>query len=231
MRVSDLHRRILAEPKQFALEFQGVNNQYLELPDISSLFNTEASIVMLLKLNNSIPTAANTGILTIQSGSAASHYSWIDGLAYMGTFRNSRVESIVLSNVDRTSYHFLIITTKPGTDGWKMYQNKILVRSVTGQSIVQTRQLDIGRLPYIGWSRFSTPFYFDGLIKNIKLYNRALSQSEVNDIVDGIENTNNLVINYKLNDGSGCIASDSISSQNATLKPNCPTNSPIWSLL
>jgi len=69
------------------------------------------------------------------SAEDTNHYPFSNGLAYMSALRKNRVDNISLSaTVTRTNWHRLVITTSPVANGWKLYQNKILITQTTGQT-------------------------------------------------------------------------------------------------
>jgi hypothetical protein len=138
----------------------------------------EASLSMWVRTLTNNATAqeedTNSGLCSFQgSGSTNTHYPWSDGKLYLPTFRSNRVGEIDDGSFDKTNWHLLTVTTTPGTDGWKLYQNTNLVTSVDGESTVK---LDEDVL--IGWNNHI--HYFSGDIGEVRLYNRVLSASEIN---------------------------------------------------
>jgi hypothetical protein len=164
-----------------SIVFDGVND-FTSLTLNTGSFNTEATLMMFLKLTNATPTlASQTGIerLSASNTKEASHYPWVDGLAYLGTFQPStRIEAIALSStINRTNWHMITITSSPGAGNWKFYQNTQLIRSAVGPNTIffsSNAVYDIAR------GQGSGPiYYFNGNIANIILYNRALSDLEI----------------------------------------------------
>lgn len=151
--------------------------------DISSLVSNidfssnQASVVIWLKLDVATPAAGDqTGIFNLSSDTGNSHYVWTDSKAYLYGFRSVRVESItVSSSVTRTDWHMIAVTTTPGTNGWKFYQNTELVKQTTGES-----SIDVGTTSYIGKSTGER--YLDGYLASTLIYNRALSSAEITQI-------------------------------------------------
>ena len=156
--------------------------------DISSLVSNidftsnEASVVIWLKLDVATPAAGNqTGIFNLSSDTGNSHYVWTDSKAYLYAFRSVRVESIaVSSSVTRTDWHMITVTTTPGTNGWKFYQNTELVKQTTGEN-----SIDIGTSSYIGKS--SGDRYIDGYLASTSIYNKALSSTEISKNYDAMK--------------------------------------------
>jgi len=151
--------------------------------DISSLVSNidftsnEASVVIWLKLDVATPADGDqTGIFNLSSNTGNSHYVWTNSKAYLYGFRSARVEAIVVtSSVTRTDWHMIAITTTPGTNGWKFYQNTELVKQTTGES-----SIDIGTSSFIGKS--SADRYLDGYLASTLIYNKALSSAEISQI-------------------------------------------------
>jgi len=161
--------------------------------DISSLVSNidftsnEASVVIWLKLDVATPAAGNqTGIFNLSSDTGNSHYVWTDSKAYLYGFRSARVESItVSSSVTRTDWHMISVTTTPGTNGWKFYQNTELVKQTTGES-----SIDIGASSFIGKSSASR--YLDGYLASTSIYNKALSSTEISQIYGNLRSRFNV---------------------------------------
>ena len=66
-------------------------------------------------------------------------------------------------------------------------------------------------------------------INNVKLYNQSFPEEKVKDLYNGQNITEGLVGHWPLNEGQSCTAYDnSENSNNGTLNPNCPDNSPEW---
>jgi len=153
------------------------NLTYVNLALNPSLFTTQATLIIFLKLTNAIGGNGG-GIERIShaTSKASSHYTWGDGLAYFGTFLNQykRVNSIVLSNViDRTNWHMISITCSPGANNWKFYQNTELIISDTGDSNIS---LSTNSVYSIGGE---TSYQMQGNISNILMYNKALTTDEI----------------------------------------------------
>ena len=161
--------------------------------DISSLVSNidftsnEASVVIWLKLDVATPAAGNqTGIFNLSSDTGNSHYVWTDSKAYLYGFRSARVESItVSSSVTRTDWHMISVTTTPGNNGWKFYQNTELVKQTTGES-----SIDIGASSFIGKSSASR--YLDGYLASTSIYNKALSSTEISQIYGNLRSRFNV---------------------------------------
>lgn len=149
---------------------------YLQLPDLSGEFTTEATVSLWIKLDQATPaSAAVSGIVDLgDTKNKTSLYPKTSTKAEFNTFRNGAlVKNIPLSAaVDRAQWHHLAITAQPGNSGWVVYQNGTLLVSKTGKnSLSQTSVFTIGK------SREDN--FTQGVIDEVRLYNRALSAGEV----------------------------------------------------
>ena len=155
---------------------------HIILPSTIERFTTEATLAVWCKLRNATPsTASKTGWIKLTECSAINlscHYPYTDGNGYINTFASSRHTVTLSAAVNRTEWHFVCITNTPGANGWKMYQNNILVHSATGEA-------DIALLASEGYligksnTNAAANYFFDGWMSEVRLYNRALSASEV----------------------------------------------------
>ena len=145
----------------------------------SGLFSGgEASITMYLKLDNATPSFLQTGLIGYSNTSSniRTHYPFTDGKGYLETFRAARVGPITLSPlVNRANYHQVTITTNSSGD-WKLYQNNILVTSVTAEGSVAFNYQFIGKSAK---PNGSDVFYFDGNIMSFFLNNVELTPAEI----------------------------------------------------
>jgi hypothetical protein len=157
--------------------FAAPNN--IDLGDLTTPFTTpftvEASLNVWVKLNVATPlNVLQTGFFRLQGDVNNTLYPFTDGIAYVSIFRAIRVDGITLSGaVDRTAWHMVTITTTPGTNGWKMYQNASLIHQVDGEAGVSTN-----RIPgLIGSSHVSFPL--DGQMDEVGIWRRALTPAEI----------------------------------------------------
>jgi hypothetical protein len=168
-----------------SIVFDGTND-YINQNLNTGSFTTEATLIMFLKLVNATPTSPfETGIerLSANSSKEASHYPYSDGLAYLGTFQSggTRIDGITLSNtINRAEWHMITISSSPGTNNWKFYQNTELITTAIGSNTVYFSPdgvYNIGRSQtYIS----SNTWNYRGNIANVLLYNKALTQQEIN---------------------------------------------------
>lgn len=204
-----------------AYDFDGndATPNIIEFGDLSSSFDTEASITAWVKKNEADPAGPLSGIWNLGSAAANSHYT-TGGEIYLGTFRSARVGGITPSTtVDRTTWHLLTITTKPGENGWKLYQNDELIYQTTGEATVS-----FAANSWIGYSN-SDSFRYDGQFDDIRLYNYSLSEYEIWEILQNKFNTTKTVyssgetINYNGDYGICEISGSYLSYANFTFAP------------
>lgn len=167
-----------------SIVFDG-SNDYVNQTLNTGSFTTEATLIMFLKLTNATPSDLfQTGIerLSAYLGHQASHYPWTDGTAYLSTFQTGgiRVDSISLSStIDRTNWHMITITSSPGANNWKFYQNLDLRRSATGSDTVVFSSDGVYNLGRSQSQLGGNLFYLNGNIATIQLYNKALTEVEI----------------------------------------------------
>jgi hypothetical protein len=132
---------------------------------------------MWVKYPTTTPT--HSSHCTFQSYASDTVYPWdSDGLAYIATLRkNTRVNAITLS-VPVDQWHLFTVTTTPGTNGWKFYQNDILVTQTTGDS-----DSIMSAASYVGYS-VTTNYGCDAILADVLVHNRVLSLAEIASLAD-----------------------------------------------
>jgi len=161
----------------FALD--GVND-YIFAPIDTNLFSTEATMIIWLKNTNATPpTAAGTGFLGYGQGQVNDHYPYNNGVAYLSTFRNVRVEAIPLSStINRALPHMVSVTTD--STNWRLYQNATLQHTTASSGPVALSRFTIG------YSIDS--FFYQGDVYAFMIYNRALSAAEITQNYNAFKN-------------------------------------------
>ena len=151
--------------------FDGTND-FLNVPISPSLFTTEGTMIVWLKNDEATPASnSNTGFMGFSSGGSNDHYPWVDGTAYLSTFRNARTGSITLSaSVIRTNIHMVCITSN--SSEWKLYQNAVLQYTTSSSGSVTMSNTRIGY-------SIDTIYNYKGKIYYFMLYNRALTADEI----------------------------------------------------
>ena len=76
---------------------------------------------------------------------------------------------------------------------------------------------------------------FNGFLDDLRIYNRALTVTEIGEVIGEVNSGSSLIAHYELDEGVGCTAADTVNSSESktgSLKPNCTLSSsdgPIWS--
>jgi hypothetical protein len=147
-------------------------NDFIASTVNSALFTTNATMVIWLKNDEATPaTTTYTGFIGFGSGGENDHYPWVNGSAYLATFRNGRIGPITLSaNVTRTNIHMVSVTSS--SSEWKLYQNAVLQYKTSSSGSVTMNNTRIG------YSLAQT-YNYKGRVYSFMLYNRVLSPSEL----------------------------------------------------
>ena len=147
------------------------NNRYIDISNFSTfsaLFGSEATIAIWLQNDSDADppsSSSDTGIGAMSLNN--SHYPWTDGNIYMGLLSSNR--PITYTPVlDLTTLHLMTVTSKTGTNNYKLYHNGIEVAAGTSSSF----SLGSGNL-HIGASNFSA-YVYKGTIYDWFMWNRYL---------------------------------------------------------
>ena len=205
----------------YSLELSGYTpgtNDYILGGNIQSNFTDEASFSIWIKLDNQQPPIGqNHGIAELSSvDNWQSYYPWTDGTLHIGFFAPTNlIQGFDNTGFDKTQWHHLAVTTKPGSGNYKLYQNGVFKTSGTGPATI-----DFGTRFIIG----ADPNWFlDGLMDDARIYNRELSQAEITTLANGGDpSTTGLLVHWKFNEGSGTVAIDSSGNGNNGTFVNSP---------
>jgi len=101
---------------------------------------------------------------------------------------------------------------------------------INGKKFEETKNFPIrGRHSGIAYGNLSYPYMFKGRTDDVRIYNRALSESEIQSLYKGQNITDGLVGHWPLSEGQGCTVYDHSGNNNhGTLEPNCPEEGPGW---
>jgi hypothetical protein len=157
----------------------GCRSGFIRLPDIRDRFATEATLSVWIKMDSG--EALGQGIFKL-GADRNEHYPYTDGTIYITALRNNQVSFKAPATVDRTKWHHLVVTHKPGPENWKCYINGDLIYATAGEEKIM---LPAGRvLGHGGWS------YAGGAFSDFRIYNRSLASNEVRNIYgQGVEPT------------------------------------------
>lgn len=162
-----------------ALDLVGSN--YMNFPSsLGSAFTTEGTLSVWIKLQFDVPASGNiTGFgMFGNDASNMSHYPFINGYMYSNIFRSVRFDTIDVSSVNKTQWHHLAVTSKPGANGYVVYLNGTAVAATTGENTIS-----MSANPRIGLSQAG--YYMLGKVDDLRLYNRALTAQEIQSIYAG----------------------------------------------
>lgn len=159
--------------------------QLLPIPSaVLAKIATEATLAVWAKSRLGTPTdGSKSGCpVDIQGSINGSHYTWTDGTFYISTLSSARKTFSSPSGLERDKWHLWVVTSKPGTAGWRCLFNGQLAATDTGDATIATSSG-----AYIGGSSGSVaggPYLWDGAVAHVALWNRALSDSAVWSLYD-----------------------------------------------
>ena len=197
------------------LSFDGVDD-YVQLPAAVAalLTETSATLELMVKLNLNTPNPnTKSGFAGFTTATDNAHYPWTDNNLYINTFRNNRLTCGNNLAFNKTAWHRVTITTTPGTNGWKIYQNGNLFHQNTGLAAVYVNSNQL----FIGKSHGN--FWLNGYISDIRLWKKALNSTEINDLkyTRLIGNETDLVGYWDFADGNGTTVIDKVNGNNGTI--------------
>ena len=160
-----------------AFNFTLANSDYFTIPDITSSFTTDASLVMWVKIGID-PQPTTTGFITLDNKTFMSHYRHGDSNSYLGAFRDDRQTISPANGADATNWLMITITQTPGANGWKYYVNDTIFFQATGESIVNIKlaeSFQFGRSNDggVSWK------YFNGSFDEIEIHNGVIDATEI----------------------------------------------------
>ena len=156
--------------------------------------------------------------------------SWHADGTYMHGFKNSDgktlfvIESLSWRAASKIipfeagSWHHFVGVYNMTNDTIYLHWDGELVASSQGSGELASTEANF----YIGKTGWSTR-WFDGVIDDVRIYNRPLSSSEIQDNYNGSVSTSGLVSWWKMND-TGDIATDSIGGNDGTIYGSAWTN-------
>jgi hypothetical protein len=157
------------------MSFDGIDD-FLSFTYDNSLFTNEATIIAWMQLT--YPLIGSGGFFDI--GRQDNYYPFInDGRIYFGTFANYRVFEGESNPFNKSENHMIAITTKPGANNYKFYQNAMITHFKTTNANSFTVSNDKG---------FSLQNKFKGKLFHVLLYNRALTEAEITSTFNSLKN-------------------------------------------
>ena len=206
----------------YELEFNSATQDYVQMPNTSAVIANKMAFSISCWVNPQANTT-HSGIIGFRNNTNADFYL----LQLQNTnniearFRNSigvNYDIIATSALDFNQWQHLALTY----DGFniKLYKNGIILDSIVANgTIIQTTQsFMLGALDWQG-----TLFHMNGRLDEVRLWDVALSQTEINNwmcipIDLTHPNYNNLMGYWRLNEGQGTMAYDqTVNGNNGTL--------------
>lgn len=186
----------------YAYSFYG-NNDYVEIATNNSSFDSQTYTISFWYKTNAAPyTGFYPRAIISRSNSSGSpsnvydNYSIFEGggtiaLNYqgVGTLINSPSGIDWVTQLNNNSWHLLNVTVN--TDSLKAYVDGILVNKqpfIAGISF-QNYSISIGKSNHTFWSEYN------GYLDDIGIWNRALTQQEVNDLYNTLNPTTAIIEN------------------------------------
>ncbi len=200
----------ITAPKQKGLISDGVNDYILggnvpfttQTTSINFTFSLNGLGDQVWFINN--PSAITTGIFIY----------YVAGSLYVQRGRgggSGRADYINLGLIANTIYTFCIIYNNNLTQD--LYVNGVLITksaSTTGGSLIRTAPFNIG-LTELGIPSFN------GILYDLKIFNKALNATEVLALYNGTSIPSGLVIDYRFDNQNGFTLTDYQSGLNGTL--------------
>lgn len=178
----------------YCLSFNGSGN-YATTPTLSD-FNTNADFSISVWVSIDSDSGAYR-ILHHRDGTGTGRIllNVTDGALNNFLGGANRVSNSTLST--GTNYH-IVITYDASAEEQKWYVNNILTNTNTGV----TAENNVGVIS-IGISKDLTSTPFDGLIDEIRIYNKVLSTDEINTLYSKADSGDGLILRYSMEEGSG----------------------------
>lgn len=137
----------------------------------------EASVEMFI-IGKTRTAVGDSGLIQLSGYNSGNGnlYFYNNGNTYIDIFRTTRYTGAPSPNwVDPTKWHQFVVTSKAGTDGYKIFFNGTLWRQSYGYNVVVDKSIGAG----LSVGRNSSVRYLDGGIGEVRIYNKALTDEEV----------------------------------------------------
>ena len=203
----------------YQLDFNAATLDYVEMPNASSVIANKIAFSMSAWVYPQANPSAHSGIMGFRNNTDADFYllQLQNSNNVEARFRGSsgvNYDIVATNLLDFNQWQHLAFTY----DGSyiRLYKDGALVDSSAANGIIgqNTLPLQLGKLD---WG--TTGFYMTGRLEEIRLWDMALSQAEINNwMCTPIDlthpNYNNLMGYWRLNDGQGTIAYDQTANGN-----------------
>lgn len=200
----------------YSLSLDGVNDYVYASSTVPLQITGDITVSAWVRIDT-----PNTGMFIAEKYDSGGDAGWIlavdtSGVPYLDgrdSSSNYRTSGLASPDIDDGEWHHLVGQRSGST--WKIYVDGAAGSSNnvgTSGSIANAIDLNIGRYQQ-GNSHF-----FDGRIDDVRIYNRALAESEIADLAAGDEpSAAGLVARYEFEQGAGTTAADSANGNTATL--------------
>lgn len=150
----------------------------------SDFSGNEGTIAIRVKLDAGVTSG---GLLRATEATKVFYYPYNTSLIYCPVMRIARVDGIAISStVDMQDWHWVIITTKPGADGWKLYQDNDNIATTDGEAGISMNYFVVG-------NSISSVF-LNGSISDVMVLDYYADAAEVANIVGGGNPSGNILM-------------------------------------
>ncbi len=211
--------------EDWSVDFDGTND-VISVSDIASL-NTSQYLSMSgwFKFDNRL--SADGYVTRWESGKSCfifrKNFCWI---ASSTGDTGANYTSIPVDTFDQGIWNHVTVvfdgTLTGNANRLKVFKNGVQLSNNSYSGTIPSQLTSVSVTSILLGSGSST--FLDGKAKDVRIYNSALSQSDITKLANGQESTAVPVARWRLNEGTGTTANDSIGSNHGTL-----TNEPTWS--
>lgn len=146
------------------------------LPSLTGSFaSNEATVLYVLKLDESTPASTAYTGLDSWYATQANHYPYTDGKLYLGEMRSTRLTSFT-NSFDRATWHRIGWTHKNGASNYVIYQNGSSIQTAAGEA-----SINVPATIYVGANAGPAggSYNLKGRVATILIWDRALSGAEM----------------------------------------------------
>jgi len=213
----------------YALDFDAEDDYVNVLNNDSLNPNLAISFSIWIKLANLVPSSTYEGLVEKKHNGQYDFFLYPNmryAVVYVDGVRKNFPSIVSVLPID-TWYHLVFVFNASSGEGTH-YKNGVYDGKTTVASGNISSSDSSLRIGYNGLD------YFDGLIDEVCIYNRAINETEISYSYNGGDgniplNQTGLILWLRMNEGSGEIAYDETANNNdGTLKPTYPSNCPSW---
>ncbi len=197
-------------PPGYALDFDGVDD-YVSVPDNSELDLSGSFTIEAWVYIESQPTSSQ--IIVRKYLSSQGYLLWLDPTNLELLISGNIAVQTTANILTPGRWQYIAATFNDATDEASIYVNnqKVATATYTGTTTSNASELYIG-------SQDGTSRFFNGRIDNVRLWNKAFTQDDVNlNMLYVIDSDPNLVANYEFDELSGTTLPDKTGNHDGTL--------------